>query len=115
MSAAELAAELAATAERLRAALLADGTSMDEMAAALVGIGDAGQYLAGALRVIADAAHTQHKDTGGPAWETAAEEAYTAADDLVNGGLYVEEHVVGVFTDALLVDGVGAELSEGAR
>jgi hypothetical protein len=110
-----LAADLAATAVKLRDALLADGVTVDEMASTVAHIGDAGQYLAGALRIIADAAQTRHKDTGVDAWDEAADEAWTSAESLIKGGLLVEESVVGAFVDARLADLARAEQAKAVQ
>ena len=100
MSVLTLAAELAATAKALNLALQTDDATTTDMVDALNELGDAGQYLGGALRVIAQAATAEYKATGAQEWDDLADEIHDAADLVVKGGLHVEEDVLPAAADA---------------
>ncbi len=98
---ADLAAQLSTFAEQVKTTLHSRGLPLAELLTVLPGLGDAAQYLAGALRVVEDAARQDANDYGHQDRRDLANVLDEAAGRIADGGLIVE-HNASLAQDAIL-------------
>jgi hypothetical protein len=92
-TAAELAALLRDTAERLKAALQDPGLPLGDLVGVLPDLGDTGQYLAGGVRAVVDAIREEVDLCCSPDWQEATDMLDDAASRFGDGGLTLEHAV----------------------